>query len=106
MALEPRKKKSGPSPIGEMLRDFLQAHMPKSVGDEVKVFGAWPQAVGPEITRQARPKAYRNGILFVETRHPLWTSELSSKRHLILRKLNQALGQDAVKDIHFRLARY
>ncbi len=79
--------------------------MPKIVGDEIRVFGAWAKAVGQEISRQAKPKYFRNGILFVETSHPAWTTELQSKRHLIQRKLNESLGQEVVREIHFRQAR-
>ena len=105
MAKRPPKK-SGPSHIGGMLQDFLSTSMPKSVGEEVRIFGAWPRAVGQEISRQAIPKGFKNGILFVETKHPIWTTELNSKRHQILRRLNQELKQDLVREIFFRQARY
>lgn len=100
------RKKSGPSPIGDLLKEFLKTAMPKNMGEEIRVFGVWPSAVGTEISRQAQPRALKNGILFVETRHPIWTTELTAKRHQILRKLNEALGQDVVKEIHFRQSKY
>ena len=105
MALIRKRKSQGPSPIGEILRDFFDKNMPKSLGEEVSVFGAWPKAVGSEISRQATPKYYRNGILFVETRHRMWTVELMSKRHLIQRRINEALGRDLVREIRFQQAR-
>lgn len=105
MALPPRKK-SGPTPIGDILKDFLKEAMPKNIGEEIQVFGAWPQAVGADVSRQAQPKAFKNGILFVETRHPIWTTELTAKRHLIQRKINESLGKEVVKEIHFRQAKY
>ncbi|MGE3260995.1 MAG: DUF721 domain-containing protein [Bacteriovoracia bacterium] len=100
------KKKSGPLRIGEVLQDFLKTSMPKAVGEEVRVFGAWPKAVGQDISKQAKPVGFRNGILFVETQHPIWTTELTAKRHQIQKKLNEALGQEMVRDIHFRQARF
>lgn len=102
----PQKRKSqGPSPIGEILQEFLEDKMPKSMGEELKLFAVWPKAVGNEISRQAHPKSFRNGILFVETRHRMWAQELMNKRHLIQRKLNEALGKDLVRDIRFHQAR-
>jgi predicted nucleic acid-binding Zn ribbon protein len=79
--------------------------MPKQLGDEIRVFGEWPKAVGAEISRQAIPKFFRNGILFVETRHPVWTMELTGKRHVIKKRLNEALGSEVVRDIQFRQGR-
>jgi len=101
----PGKKKSGPSPIGELLKDFLQKAMPKGLEEEAQVFGAWPDAVGRDISRQALPKFFKNGILFVETQHPVWTAELTARRHRILRRINESLGKEVVKDIHFRQSR-
>lgn len=99
------KKRSGPTALGELLSEFLQTVMPKHLSQETRVFGAWPQAVGLDVSRQAKPKTFRNGILFVETLHPVWTSELTAKRHLILRKINEALSENLVREIQFRQAR-
>jgi predicted nucleic acid-binding Zn ribbon protein len=104
MAFGP-KKKSGPSSISSLLQEFLKNAMPKNLSDELRVFGAWPAAVGQEISRQAEPRLFKNGILFVETKHPIWTTELTAKRHLIQRRMNAALGGELVRDIHFRQAR-
>jgi len=91
--------------MGDILQEFLKNAMPKHMGDEIRVFGAWPKAVGPEISKQALPKFFRNGILFVETRHPVWTMELTGKRHLIKKRLNEALGSEVVREIQFRQGR-
>ena len=73
--------------------------------DEGRVLSLWSRAVGQDISRQTHPVSFRNGILFVETRHPVWTAELSSRRHSIRKKLNEALGKDLIREIHFRQAR-
>lgn len=83
----------------------MKTAMPKAVGEEMRVFGAWPKAVGQDISRQAKPIGFRNGILFVETKHPIWTTELTAKRRQIQKKLNEALQQEIVRDIHFRQAK-
>jgi predicted nucleic acid-binding Zn ribbon protein len=105
MAMQPPRKSRQPSKLGEVLKGFFEEKMPKGLGDETAVFGAWPRAVGADVNRQARPTSFRNGILFVETRHPMWTTELTNKRHLIQRKLNEAIGKELVREIHFRLGR-
>ena len=105
MAFKPTRKNLRPSRIGDLLKGFFEEKMPKTVGDEINVFGAWSKAVGADVSRQASPRSFRNGILFVETRHSMWTSELSARRHLIQRKINEALGKEVVRDIHFRVGR-
>lgn len=91
--------------MGESLQEFLRQVMPKHLSEEIRVFGAWPAAVGAEIAKQAQPKSFRNGMLFVETRHPVWNTELTAKRHLILKKINESLGDTVVREIHFRQGR-
>lgn len=105
MALKPPRKNLQPTKIGDLLQGFFNEKMPKPLGDETAVFGAWSKAVGGDVSRQATPVNFKNGILFVETRHPMWTSELTNKRHLIQRKLNEAIGKELVREIHFRLGR-
>ncbi|MGZ3651417.1 MAG: DUF721 domain-containing protein, partial [Bdellovibrionota bacterium] len=85
MGFQPKRKSRGPERIGALLKTFFDDKVPKTVNDESKVFGAWPKAVGGDVSKQAAPVSFRNGILFVETRHPVWTAELTSKRHLIQR---------------------
>jgi predicted nucleic acid-binding Zn ribbon protein len=100
------RKGQGPTRIGEILKTFFENKVPPSLNEESRVFGAWSKAVGSDVSRQANPVSFRNGILFVETRHPVWTSELNARRHLIQRKLNAAVGAELVREIHFRLAKY
>ncbi len=105
MGFQPKRKNRGPDTIGSLLKTFLDRNLPKTMGDETRVFGAWAKAVGQDVNRQAVPVSFRNGILFVETRHPVWTAELTSRRHHLQRKLNEALGKETVREIHFRQAK-
>jgi predicted nucleic acid-binding Zn ribbon protein len=105
MALKPPRKNLQPARLGDLLQGFFQQKMPKPMGEETAVFGAWAKAVGGDVSRQATPVFFKNGILFVETRHPMWTTELTNKRHLIQRKLNETLSKDLVREIHFRLGK-
>jgi predicted nucleic acid-binding Zn ribbon protein len=106
MGFTPKRKSRGPERVGDLLKTFFDDKLPKTIGEEGRVFGAWSKAVGADVARQASPKFFKNGILFVETRHPVWTAELNSRRHLLQRKLNEALGKDVVREIHFRQAKY
>jgi predicted nucleic acid-binding Zn ribbon protein len=105
MGFPPSRKSTGPSLLGDVLKAVFDDKVPPNVSDEMRVFGAWPKAVGGDVSRQANPTSFRNGILFVETRHPVWTAELQARRHIIQRKLNEALGKEVVREIHFRQAK-
>ena len=105
MGFKPKRKSQAPQRVGDLLKSFFDVNMPKNIGEEGRVLSLWSRAVGQDISRQTHPVSFRNGILFVETRHPVWTAELSSRRHSIRKKLNEALGKDLIREIHFRQAR-
>ena len=88
-----------------MLSKFLEDSMPPSLGEEIQVFAHWSKAVGSEVTKHAKPTSFRNGILFAETAHSTWNMELSNRKMVILKKLNDALGKPLVRDIHFRVGK-
>lgn len=102
---DPRKT-SGLSHISEILKGvFREDLIPKHLNEEFQIFGSWQSAVGAEISRKAIPKWFKNGILFVETDHPVWTTELQTKSHQIKKKLNELIGKEIVREIQFRQKR-
>jgi predicted nucleic acid-binding Zn ribbon protein len=97
------KKPAVPSHIGDSLKSLFQGPLKApNVSAEWKIWELWEQSVGTEISRQAVPKTFKNGILFVSARSALWASELQLRSHQIRMKLNTALGQELIREIHFR----
>ncbi len=95
-------KSAGPTKIGDLLGEFLQTNMPTTITDEVRLFAHWKDAVGVEIAKRASPASFKNGVLFVETQHSVWITELNARRHHIQRKLNELMGRESVREIYFR----
>jgi predicted nucleic acid-binding Zn ribbon protein len=95
-------KSAGPSKIGDLLGEFLHINMPTTINDEVRLFTHWKAAVGAEIAKRAAPTSFKNGVLFVETQHSAWITELNARRHHIQRKLNELMGKELVREIFFR----
>ena len=69
-----------------------------------QVFYLWPTIVGAEIARHAQPVSLRNGNLIVAVDHPVWLQELSRyHKPLIVQKVQERVGKQAVRDIIFRI---
>ena len=69
-----------------------------------QVFYLWTDIVGSDIARHAQPVSLRHGLLVVAVDHPIWLSELSRyHKPLILRKVQERVGKQAVRDICFRI---
>jgi predicted nucleic acid-binding Zn ribbon protein len=64
----------------------------------------WPEVVGPEIAKRARPEALRGSCLMVHVDSSAWVQELSFQKAVILARLKKILDDpDLIKDISFRV---
>ena len=62
----------------------------------------WPEVVGPEIAKRARPECLRNKTLVVRVSNSAWAQELSFQRHVLLHRLKKLLDDpDMITDITF-----
>jgi predicted nucleic acid-binding Zn ribbon protein len=99
--------KDQPMSLGAVLKEILARRSPMNiVGKELRIWEEWDKAVGAEIAKNARPQQLRAGILWVETKHPLWATELQYRGEAIRQKLNEAVGEELVKEIRARVGRF
>jgi hypothetical protein len=84
-----------PSALLTLLRDA-----PLSNG---KVGFAWRAAVGPAVERATQVKLEQR-VLIVETSSPQWSREIMRSSPVILKRLQEFLGADAVERIEVRRA--
>ena len=84
-----------PSAILQLLKDT-----PLSAG---KVGFAWRAAVGPALDRVTRVRLEQR-VLVVDTDGPQWAQAVKRSSPLILQRLQQFLGADAVERIEVRRA--
>jgi predicted nucleic acid-binding Zn ribbon protein len=71
---------------------------------EATIKMAWEGMVGKDVAKHTNPAFLKKGILMVGVDSSAWAYELSTHlKSLMLKKINQGLGREAVKDIHFRV---
>ncbi len=61
----------------------------------------WESVVGEHIGRVAEAIKIVRGVLVVRVKNGVWRNELSLRKREIIGTLNQALGDEVVKDIQF-----
>lgn len=69
---------------------------------EYDVITLWSRIVGEQISRVATAQRIENGILFVSVSSSSWRAELTMRRNEIMRKINETMGQQVVREIRFR----
>ncbi|MFQ6090570.1 MAG: DciA family protein [Candidatus Bipolaricaulia bacterium] len=63
----------------------------------------WEEAVGEQIARLTAPLRVREGVIFVEVPSHVLAQELSMLKEGYIRKINELLGEERVRDIRFRI---
>lgn len=64
-----------------------------------KIYNAWDLVVGPKFADAIISKFYRDKKLVCKINSPLIKHELIIKRREIARKINQIVGEDAIKEL-------
>lgn len=69
---------------------------------QLKVLDLWPDVVGQQIAKVTQADRIDRGKLTVRVSTAAWRNELVFLKKQIIVKLNQAIGDEIVKDIVFR----
>lgn len=89
--------------VGSVIDTVLARLGVAEVVDRHGAFSEWPERVGPEIARAARPQRLDGDVLIVGVTSPAWMSELSLRRTEILRALNAGRTRGKIRKVIFRL---
>jgi len=69
---------------------------------EAAVHVIWEQVVGQQIADHTETIFCRDGKLVVTASDPSWAHAISALRHQLASKLNDALGEPTIRDIHLQ----
>jgi predicted nucleic acid-binding Zn ribbon protein len=93
----------GPQPIGELIMPMLARLGLKTRARHLQVMSAWPGVVGEAVAAGAHPTSYNRGRVVVETDSPALGHQLHLQQQLIIDKLNEAIGDNVVTNIRFKM---
>jgi len=71
--------------------------------NQQKAVLVWNQAVGQDIRKHTSANRIEQNILYVAVSSPIWMNELVYLKTGIIKKLNELVGQEVVKNIKFYL---
>ena len=84
--------------ISEALVDYLrESGLEQSVLD-VQIEEVWPRVMGETVKRLTRSVEVRDGVLIVHINSAALKAQLFENRFELVRKLNEAVGAQAIKD--------
>ena len=65
---------------------------------EVQVEEAWPRVMGDIVNKLTRSVEVKDGMLFVRVNSAALKTQLFENRFELVRKLNEAVGAEVIKD--------
>ena len=69
-----------------------------------RVQAIWENAAGDAIAAAARPSGEHNGVLSVSCSAAVWAQELDLMAPVLIARLNEALGEEAISALRVRTA--
>lgn len=97
-----RSRKRKPESVGSVLETALARYRLKGRLQQHSVLDEWPNIVGEQVARFARPeKITRGKVLVVRVSDPIWAQELSLSKQHILEGFRTLEFGSVIEDIRF-----
>lgn len=85
--------------ISELVNQFVEENHKRQIFDERRAVALWSQVNNELVARATRSINIQNGVLLVRMDNAALRFELSIIRADIIKRLNEELGNNVVKDI-------
>ena len=99
------QRNRGIVPIGNVIQNILKSDRLRANTSIVRVWDIWQNTVGDLIAANTEPAAFKGNLLVVHTTSSSWIQQLRFLKLDIISKINQALGEELVHDIKFKIGR-
>lgn len=88
--------------MAEIMAEILKTQKLNKGLFEHRVKGLWMQLLGPSVARVTTNIYVSNGVLYVSLNSSVIRGELLMLKDRIVKRLNEAVGEEVVSDIIFR----
>jgi predicted nucleic acid-binding Zn ribbon protein len=85
--------------LGEALKKFLEKSRIKNSIQSMQIEDHWLKLMGETIAKYTDRIEIKNGTLFIYTEVAPLKNELVFQKELIVKRINESLGDDIVKDV-------
>ena len=96
------KRLNNESPIGDVLREFIQANNLQKGMDKIDVREAWKNLMGNGVNNYTREIMLKGTTLYVELTSAVLREELSYGKEKIIKMLNDELKREVITSVVLR----
>jgi hypothetical protein len=87
--------------MNDLIHNFLSKNQKETLFKETKVVELWYNSMGNFIVQNTKSVKIKSGVLYVQIVNASLKFELMGRRTDIIKKLNEEIGIEVVKDILF-----
>ena len=91
--------------ISDILKSALNGYRPSRDMEMMKIWDLWDMAVGAPIAMNAKPAAFKDGILSVNVSSSAWIHQLKFLEKEIAQTLNNQMDKPLIKQIRFKIGK-
>ena len=88
----------GAMSISDALVDYLRESGQEQSVLDMQIEQVWPRVMGETVTKLTRSIEMRDGMLIVHVNSAALKAQLFENRFELVRKLNEAVGANAIRD--------
>lgn len=96
------KRLSNDSPIGDILKEIIQANKLEKGLNQISVADAWKNLMGNGVNNYTKDVILKGSTLYVELTSSVLREELTYGKSKIITMINEELGSEIVKDVVLR----
>lgn len=97
-----RPRMRRPASVTDLLGSILRGTPAELRLKEGRIWEVWDEAIGKKIAAHAQPVAFREGTLTVHVDSGPWLQQLTYLKKDLIAKVNEALDEDLVKELHMK----
>ena len=94
-------RRTEPEKLGDILRMAFEHYSLDGRMLELRAVECWPGIVGPSLANACGKPFIENGSMRVKVASPSLRQELNMSRSRLIALLNDAVGEEVVKDLRF-----
>lgn len=89
--------------VGSIIEKSLGSYRRQNDMEMLQIFDMWEDAVGETVSINAKPAAFKGDLLLVHVSSSAWMHHLYFQKHDLIKKINDTLGSDLVRELKFKI---
>jgi len=89
--------------LNTIINDYFATKKRANDYNKYYIYTNYEKIVGASIFKNTKIKSIKNGVVYILCRNSIWINELNNLKEVLIKKLNESVRTDLIKDIALRI---